>query len=59
MTRFEVEFDGWFEVMAENKEEAFTRVFDLLNQHLSPLCDGGRHGDWEVTSAEPLLSEHE
>lgn len=50
--RFEVSFDGWFSVEADNEDAAFDKVFDLLNDVLSPHCEGGRVGDWEVSTVE-------
>lgn len=50
--KFAVDFDGWFSVDADNKDAAFTKVFDLLNDVLSPHCNGGNTGDWEITHVE-------
>jgi hypothetical protein len=46
--KFIVEYEGWIEVEAESEVEAFTNGFAKLNELISPICDGGKIGDWEI-----------
>jgi hypothetical protein len=51
-----VDFSGAFRVKALGEDNAFGIVFGILNDQLSPLCNGGAVGDWEVTNVEDATS---
>ena len=49
MKKFCVEYQGYFTVEANSEDEAFTKVFDKLNEVISPLCNRKLDDDWEIT----------
>lgn len=50
--KFIVEYEGWLEVEAKDESEARGKGFMIINHTLSPICDGGRTGDWEISNVE-------
>lgn len=47
-----VDFQGHFDIRAEGDEEAFDLGFALMGAFVSPLCQGGEVGDWEIGEVE-------
>ena len=55
-TLYAVDFKGQVRVHAPNNDAAFTKAFNLLNDALSPLMEGGMGGDWELTEVASLAA---
>ena len=53
MQQFQIAFDGWITVEAENEEKAFEEAYKQLSK--ADLTNDGVLGEWYLTNPEGMV----